>query len=819
MLSSLYPCGYPLISLIDIDVFGQDSEEEEDAIITVTEVKPQEPVVEEVKSQSLKRPGTVISHLDKIRAYEGECGAVTTTTTEEISPPAPTNLLKRYKPDDSEELKEKVERLAYHLSLERELRILEANKNNRRFAKLEREASEKDQEIVRLRQLAASSARNNATMATPRRVVKSKKATAAAAEPVLQQQQLDGFLTMPVTTLAIRNNNNAAATAPQRQQQPQAKSAKQVAKELENAHKLAIQQNFDAHASQVAQWYEQCDVPAHRMLIAYIEGGEANIGVSLEYHYRIAEYLQTFITVTQVGNSHLAELINHPFLANYRVHLVPNMHPYDAQQQQSPAFWRQAKRDVLTRESASVRYNISNVSIHANFIAKAIKFSADQSLGYRPVILQNFERAYSPEITARWYPRFDAGNGFLLTTDLKIPAVCTAHGQGRGKCCCFCGFEYIACNGGVLKHTHQVTGCDYLANASDDERVVLNIVLERRAIYTKFAKHKFISQYDENSLLRLATPEEIALGLYVTYAKTGEHLRLNMRVFLALRQTVYEEFLSRIDSLDTHTDNKNLDAKPFAHQLDCFGYSTASVAAAAANTTATKPKKPSPKKKKNNRADDNNNTPKVQKENGFLYKVLLDHQGGQFRKTKFSEDGKTSLRNFAINPLTGFGDDMYFSAAVEAPQILNAEQTDELNRRVEEEMAQTNAYFAMELEQQQQQQLAIMPSSTQPVEEYIRIDFSNSQFLPQPQQREEVVVAVAAALPEETEISFKSFSDYCRDNEEEERERQHRRQQPFYNNNNHGFGDDQYQEEQDSLYNGFNFAVSEDYQYSSYSRS
>jgi len=798
---------YVTNSFIEIDVFGTGDSDEEEAIITVTEVEePQQAEVVVVKSQSLKRPGTVISHLDKIRAYEGECGAV---ATEEVVA-SPNNLLKRYKPDDnSEELKEKVERLAYHLSLERELRILEANKNNRRFAKLEREASEKDQEIVRLRQLAST--RNNTPVsvgtAPTRRVVKSKKA-----EPALQQQQLDGFLTMPVTTLALRNNNNNNnnATPSQRTtpspQQP--KSAKLEAQEVEDAHKLVVQQRFDTHASQLAQWYEQFDGASHQMLNAYSEGGEANIGVGIEYHFRIAEYLQKFIDMTQVGNRHLEDLIDHPFLANYRVQLMANMHPYDPQQQQSAASWMRNKRDVLNRESQAVRYNISNVTIHANFIAKAIKFCAEESLGYRPVILQNFEYAYAPEILSKWYPRLDAGNGYLLTADLKIPAVCTLRGQGRGKRCCFCGLEYIACNGGVLKHTHQVTGCDYLANASDDERVVLNIVLARRAYYSKFAKHKFIATYDETSLLRLATPEEVALGLFVTYQKTGEHLRLNMRVFLALRQAVYEEFLSRIDSLDTHTDNKNLDAKPFAHQLDCFGYSTASVAAA----VTTKPKKPSSSKKKKPTKYDE--APKVAKENGFLYKTLLDYEGGQFRRTKFTEDGKTSRRTFAINPLTGFGDDMYFSAAIDVvPRLYNAQEAEELNRRVAQEMAQMNAHFAMEVEQ-----LAIMPAAAaaithQPIEEMrdcISIDFSNSQLLPQsppPSNRrvEEEEVAVAT---EDVEVRFKSFGWFQDDDNETEAE-----QQPFYNNN-HGYGEQQY-EEVEPLYNEFELALREEYRYSS----
>ena len=774
---------------LDIDVLGGgDSDDDEVVVID-------KPVV--TKSQSLKRPGTVISHLEKIRAYEGECGAITTTTVEVEEEP-PSKLLKRYKHDDQEELHEKIDRLAYHLRLEHELRILEANKNNRRFAKLEREAREKDQEIVRLRQQASLRNNNNNTTTTPRRVVKSKKSTATV-EPALQQQQLDSFLTTPVTTLAIRNNNNNNATPPQRQQQQEApKSAKQQAKEIEEAHKLALQQKFDAYNRELAQWYEQYDTPAHSTLRAYIECGEANIGISIAYPYLLSEYLQKFLEIAQADNQHIEDIIDHPFLANYRVQLMANMLPLDEQQQQQNAFvMLKSKRDVLNRESVAVRYNLSNVMIHTNFIAKAIKFTNETTLGYRPVILQNFQYGYAPEILAKWYPRLDAGNGYVITPDLKITAVCTLHGQGRGKRCCFCGLEYIACNGGVLKHTHQVTGCDYLANASDDERVVLNIVLERRAIYVKFAKHKFIANYDSTSLLRLATPDEIERGLYVTYAKTGEHLRLNMPVFLALRKEVYEEFLSRIDSLDTHTDNKNLDAKPFAHQLDCFGHSrTNNVAVTAVASAPKKVSSKQNKKKKNARHDD---TSKIHKEQGFLYKTLLDHDGGQFRKTKFDKDGRTSLRNFAVDPLTGFGDDMYFSAAPEiAPRLYNNEETDNLNRRVAEEMAHTDAQL---LQEAQQQQRAIVPAhqqqQQQQEEDHIRIDFSNTQNVPQQQQQISIDFSDGQLLPQtpQHQVQFAPSFDWFQN------EQQQQQQQMF---NNYGFGNDEYEEQdEESLYRSY----------------
>ena len=765
---------------LDVDVFGCDSGDDEDEVVVIDK-----PVV--TKSQSLKRPGTVISHLEKIRAYEGECGAITaTTTTVEVEEEPSSKLLKRYKHDDQEELHEKIDRLAYHLRLEHELRILEANKNNRRFAKLEREAREKDQEIVRLRQQASlRNNNNNNNNNTPRRVVKSKKSTTTV-EPALQQQQLDSFLTTPITTLAIRNN----AAPPQRQQQQQQppKSAKQQAQEIEDAHRLSVQHNFDAHNREAAQWYEQYDPSAHNMLRAYSEGGEANIGISLAYPYRLAEYLQKFLEITQADNQHIEDIIDHPFLANYRVQLMANMMPFDQQQQQNAFAMLQSKRDVLNRESNAVRYNISNVMIHTNFIAKAVKFSNDTTLGYRPIVLQNFVYAYAPEILAKWYPRLDAGNGYVITPDLKIPAVCTAHGQGRGKRCCFCGLEYIACNGGVLKHTHQVTGCDYLANASDDERVILNIVLERRAIYAKFAKHKFIANYDNKSLLRLATQEEVERGLYVTYAKTGEHLRLNMPVFLALRKEVYEEFLSRIDSLDTHTDNKNLDAKPFAHQLDCFGHSRSS-AAAAALVAIAKPKKTQSKKK-----SQHDDTPKIHKEQGFLYKTLLDHDGGQFRKTKFDKDGRTSLRNFAVNPLTGFGDDMYFSAAPEiVPRLYNNQEADDLDRRVAEEMAQMSAQLAREAQQQQQQQQQVEEEEA----DCIRIDFSNTHLLQTPtvnlNAHQDCMRADFSTPPQQEEVTFaQSFGWF-----------QQEQHQVIFNN--HGFGNDEYEEEQDeeSLYNCF----------------
>ncbi len=115
-----------------------------------------EPVVAPIskKSQSLKRPAA-LAHLDKIRSYEGECGA-----DEEPLPAVKVDTtLTVYTKQDYDELKEEYERLAYHYRLREEMRILREQVHARAAAKAEKEKNEllvrlneKDREIVALRQ-------------------------------------------------------------------------------------------------------------------------------------------------------------------------------------------------------------------------------------------------------------------------------------------------------------------------------------------------------------------------------------------------------------------------------------------------------------------------------------------------------------------------------------------------------------------------------------------------------------------------------------------------------------------------------------------
>ena len=569
-------------------------------------------------------------YLDTIRAYAGECGATDAVPFD-----------KKPRKEDQEDVHAQLERVSYHLRLEQEYRLLESQKNARAQSKSKKE-NEKLREQLTKNEEEIAIFKQQLSSPTRRRKVRAKKSDDA----------------VPITTMVVYGQNDidvAAAVRPVKEKTP-----KQKAQEAEANHELTIRESFTNYKEATIQWYEQYDESAHDVLRVFTEGSVANIGITQSYNYRLAVYLEIFLDATQVGNQHLRDMLNHPFLADYRVKMMPNMYELSDQDARSAIAMMQQKNDVLNTASPNVRQNLSNVAIHANFIAKAIQF-ADQAteLGYRPVVLDYFQYAYSQDIIDKWYPRFDAGNGCLVTADLKIPAVCIQSGQGRGKKCCCCGLEYIATCGGSLKHTHQVPSCDYLANYSNDESVVLAFVLQKRATSAKFAKHAFIANYNEHSLLRLATPKEIALGLYVTCGTTNEHLRLNMRVFLAMRQQVYEEFLLRIDSLDTHQDNKNLNAKPIAYQLDCFGYTGA---------VAKQPKQQKPKKTKSD-------TMKIRKEDGFLYKTLIDHQGGQFRISKFHAETKETLRDFTLNTDTGFGDDMYFrmpvaTAVVVAPIVI-----------------------------------------------------------------------------------------------------------------------------------------------------
>ena len=545
--------------------------------------------------------------------------------------------IKRYKKEDGEKegLRDAYKRLTLHLQLEQELRDINEKLHaqrlttlEQRFDTLQQELQAKDQEIATLRQEQKKETTNTKK---PRRVVKAKKTA--------------------TTTTSTKNQPVEPNLAPMVVEETNPLALALVVTPVQVDDQQAL-----AQALALQEYTRQCDETVEKGLIAYTENG-TNLGVTYSYRYKLTSYLEKFLDATNAMNSnkHIQALLDHPFLEQYRVFLLANMasHPV-TNDQESVRLHLLQKEQVLNKESLEVRFNQSNVNLHTWFLCKAIEWSQEKVMKHRPVIMENFAYEYAPEILHKWYPRLDSGNGFIVTADLKIVARPTQQGQGHGKHCCFCGLQYIACSNGILKHAHQVKNCDYLAQLSNDERVILNQVLAKRRDCKEFAEHVFIrAPYTKKSLLRLATREECEHQRYVAYGPTGECLRINMPVLLDMRQRTYTEFVKRIDSLDTHPKDMNLNAQHFAYQLDCFGHTGPSFLETPKDDSKIKNKTQckTRKSKKESRKF---------KEDGYLYKTLMDYEGNQFRKSKFGADGKESLRKFDYDTTTGFGDDMYF---------------------------------------------------------------------------------------------------------------------------------------------------------------
>lgn len=545
--------------------------------------------------------------------------------------------------------------LEIRLQLEQELHDLQAQIQAKRIAQLEARVNGlQEDNVAKDRELTAAARREAAATAaatTPAPVrlngAPRKKQTPKTSKKKQSTQRHDHHQQQPLELFMVQQQH------PQQPLMLTATVDESIAVTAVNEERIRVREEQERAA--IAQ--AELDGVMEAGLTTFYEAG-VNVGTLFDTNIRLSAYLEKFLDATNAPNHNnaLRNVIDHIFYAKYRVSIMANMRFFEPQndQQRTELFMVQ-KGDVLNRDSPTVRYNISNVTIHAAFIAKAIEFAdSPQSSHYTPIIMANFPHRYDPLLVQKWYPFMDSGNGHLVTTDLKIPAVASLQGQGHGKACHYCGLQYIASCNGVLKHTHQVNHCDYIANLSNDERLIITTVLAKCATDEDLAAHPFMANRNEKSLFRLATPFEEQHGRYVLNEATRERLRINMPVLLRMRQETYADFLIRINTLDTHLNREmNLNAKLLTFQFDCFGLNT-----------------PSAKKKNTN----TNKVPsgKISKEDGFLYKSLLDHQGNQFRKTKFTADGKKTLRDFTTLDAFGFADDMFFSMpAALTPEELN----------------------------------------------------------------------------------------------------------------------------------------------------
>lgn len=382
----------------------------------------------------------------------------------------------------------------------------------------------------------------------------------------------------------------------------------------------------------------------------------ANIAISACHHYKLRVVLeQLFDTLDNEKNDPYQMLLDHPLFTEYRVLLGANIRSFpetenEEEQKKILAF---VDQELFKKENAITRINMSVLLVHLWFLAKAVEYNSKQDRCYDITTLQNRPYQYHPEILHQWYPCLNTGIGCIITEDLKMPAHSITKGQGEGKCCCFCGMQFVAVSDGTIKHSHQLKYCDLLANLSNDEREIINVVLERRMIAARitatikkalmtpadaaiveFANDPFIATYTANSFLRLATPDEIAEDRFVICPQSGDRVRVNMVTLMRMRAKNWDKFTKRIGQLDTANDEKNLNSRPIAGLMDCFDLYA-----------------PRQKYKIHMNVID-----------GMLYKSLVDYNGNHYMtskkiRSKIPED----QRSFAIDPLTGFGDGVRFS--------------------------------------------------------------------------------------------------------------------------------------------------------------
>lgn len=380
----------------------------------------------------------------------------------------------------------------------------------------------------------------------------------------------------------------------------------------------------------------------------------ANMAVTTSHSYKIRTVLEIlFDTLNNEKNDVYQALLEHPFFAEYRVFLHANVPALPPKEDQETTL-KYIDQVVLQSDNPVNRVNLSNLLVNLWFIAKAIAHNANPTRSYEIVLMPPRRYGYAPEILRKWYPFVTSGPGTVLTEDLKMPAYSLKKGPGEGKCCSFCEMQFVAVSNGLIKHSHHLDHCDILANLSNNEYNILAVVMERKQIAlqvaatidkskfnrseaaaVEFARSKFMSTYTADSFLRLATEREIALGQFATCPLSNDRVRVNMSVLMSMRAESWDLFTKRIGLLDTATDEKCLGGQPIAGLMDCFQFNA-----------------PRHKAKIHMNPLD-----------GLLYKCLVDYEGNHYMTSKkIKSKNPADQRSFAIDPITGFGDDVYYES-------------------------------------------------------------------------------------------------------------------------------------------------------------
>ena len=414
-------------------------------------------------------------------------------------------------------------------------------------------------------------------------------------------------------------------------------------------------------------------VALHKQVHPFVNcQGRFNLSVTAPDFYDLRDILSKVITTNQNGaplSDEDESLLRSGLLNDYRIFL---RHNNDA-----TAPIEEREKQLFALDSDDNRINCSNILLHYAFVRKAREFNCitkpNKKTGQLETkhtieVTDELRFSYGQECCSLWFPKLTHGVNTIVSESLRFFALSHKSGAGDGKICPFCCKNYINYSSGNIKNMHQLTGCDVLANLSQNERVILEKVLAQRAASSDFATHKLIAQYSEQSLLRKATAREIEAKHYVRCKLTGDKLRLNMPVFMQLRADTWEEFLQRLNAFSTSkTSLYNLHAQPFARMIDALCIDRpmtrppAKLPSLAARPAPKKvvPPKPRPSQMSEQQKEEAKQRERISRcKNTFLGKVLLNHRGENYL-------ANLPLRDFRIDDETGFGDGMFFETAAE----------------------------------------------------------------------------------------------------------------------------------------------------------
>jgi hypothetical protein len=406
--------------------------------------------------------------------------------------------------------------------------------------------------------------------------------------------------------------------------------------------------------------------------------GRFNLSVEHADFYDLRDVLQKVLTTNQAGAPLSEEddaLLRSGLLNDYVIFLRNNNNTQASSQER--------EQQLFALDSSDNRVNCSNILLHYAFLRKARAFNALVKINKKTglpetkhaiVVVKELHFEYGRDCSEQWFPKLTHGCDTIVSESLRFYAQSHKSGAGDGKMCPFCCKNYFNYSGGSVKNMHQLSGCDVLANLSQNERVVLEAILRHRAASNDFAKHDLIAVYSEHSYLRRATQREITDKHYGRCKLTGDRVRLNMQVFMKLRFDTWEEWMQRLSAFSTSkTELYNLNAQPLARMVDALGIETpAPRRAAITDATSGSPPKPCVKKIVAPKPRPGQQTPEQRREakhrerisrcrNTFLGKVLLNHRGDNYL-------ANLPMRDFTIDSETGFGDGMYFETALEQEQ-------------------------------------------------------------------------------------------------------------------------------------------------------